>query len=58
MLEGHAVKGTNILYETHPYPFQKDWDWNFGDVSRSYPVFIGEWGGSAKDLEYGQRLMQ
>jgi hypothetical protein len=57
LLEGHALRGTNIVYETHPYPNKKDWDRNFGQVSEKYAVFIGEWGGRAKDLEYGQRLM-
>ena len=58
VLEGHAISGTNFVYETHPYPFKKDWDRNFGEVSKQYPVFMGEWGGATKDLEYGQRLME
>jgi len=57
VLQGHAIAGTNIVYETHPYPFKKDWDKSFGEVSRQYAVFMGEWGGGAKDLEYGHRLM-
>jgi hypothetical protein len=57
VLQGHAIAGTNILYETHPYPWKKDWDKSFGEVSERYAVFMGEWGGSAKDLEYAKRLM-
>jgi hypothetical protein len=57
VLQGHAISGTNIVYETHPYPFKKDWDKSFGEVSKQYAVFMGEWGGAAKDLEYAQRLM-
>ena len=57
LLDGHALNGTNIIYETHPYPNKKDWDRNFGQPSEKYAVLIGEWGGRAKDLEYGQRLM-
>ncbi len=56
VLEGYAIKGTNILYETHPYPFKKDWDKRFGNVSQVYAVFMGEWGGGAKDLGYGRTL--
>jgi len=57
VLEGHALQGTNIIYETHPYPWKKDWDRNFGQVSEKYAVLIGEWGGAKKDLDYAQRLM-
>ncbi len=57
VLDGYAVSGSNILYETHPYPFKRDWDNCFGKVAAHYPVLMGEWGGSAKDLEYGKRLM-
>lgn len=57
VLDGHALSGTNIIYETHPYPWKKDWDRNFGQASEKYAVLIGEWGGSAKNLDYGQRLM-
>jgi hypothetical protein len=57
VLQGHAIIGTNILYETHPYSFKKDWDKSFGEVSQQYAVFMGEWGGGTKHIEYGQRLM-
>lgn len=54
--QGYALSGTNILYETHPYPQKQDWDTSFGQVCRDYAVYVGEWGGRAKDLEYAQRL--
>ncbi len=58
VLEDHALHGTNIIYETHPYPNKKDWDKCFGDVSEKYPVYIGEWGfGGTNGLDYGKRLM-
>ncbi len=57
LLDGHALEGTNIIYETHPYPWKKDWDRNFGRASEKHAVFIGEWGGQGKDLDYAQRLM-
>ena len=56
VLESYAIEGTNILYETHPYPFKRDWEKKFGAVSAVHPVFMGEWGGGSKDLDYGQRL--
>ncbi len=46
ILNGYAVTGANIVYDTHPYPW-KDEDWNgkWGDVGRLYPILVGEWGG-------------
>lgn len=57
VLDGFEIRGTNIVYETHPYPFKKEWDKKFGPVSQVHPVFMGEWGGGTKDLDYGRNLM-
>ncbi len=63
VLQSYAITGTNYVYETHPYPNKKDWDKCFGEVSRHYPVYLGEWGfgdrnsGGTNGLAYGQRLM-
>jgi endoglucanase len=51
LLHGHAVRGANILYDTHVYP-NKDWkpelSWEnaFLKPSQTLPVLVGEWGGS------------
>jgi aryl-phospho-beta-D-glucosidase BglC (GH1 family) len=63
VLQGHAIQGTNYLYETHPYPNKKDWDKCFGEVSGKYPVYVGEWGfggrgfGNTNGLDYARNLM-
>jgi endoglucanase len=63
VLQGYAITGTNYVYETHPYPNKPDWNKCFGQVSRQYPVYIGEWGFGGRNsdgtngLAYGQRLM-
>ena len=61
VLHGYAIKGSNYLYETHPYPKKgKRWDKCFGEVSKKYPVYIGEWGYGKDDtnvLSYAQNLM-
>ncbi len=63
VLHGHAIAGENIVYETHPYPLKKNWDKHFGEVSKKYPVYVGEWGFSGRAFSgtngaaYGQRLM-
>ncbi|HUA37304.1 MAG TPA: cellulase family glycosylhydrolase [Candidatus Sulfopaludibacter sp.] len=63
VLDGHAITGTNYVYETHPYPNKKDWDKSFGALSLKYPLYVGEWGfggqsvGGTNGLAYGQRLM-
>jgi aryl-phospho-beta-D-glucosidase BglC (GH1 family) len=60
VLEGYAVKGTNIVYGTHPYPHKsRDWDRHFGRVSEKYPVLMGEFGGDKPEhlSEYAPRLL-
>lgn len=50
VLEGYAIKGENIVYDSHVYS-GKDWkpelSWEnaFLTPSRQVPVLIGEWGG-------------
>lgn len=52
LLQGYAVRGDNILYDTHVYP-NKDWkpelSWEnaFLGPSRTFAVLVGEWGGRA-----------
>lgn len=57
--DGFGIKGRNFVYETHPYPQKKDWDKCFGEISRKYAVYIGEWGagGGTTNLEYGHTLI-
>jgi endoglucanase len=59
VLEGYAIHGTNLVYETHPYPFKKNWDRCFGKVTARCPVYVGEWGvgGGTNALEYCSRLV-
>jgi len=51
LLNGYAIQGRNVVYDTHVYP-NKDWkpefSWEnaFLKPSRTLPVFVGEWGGS------------
>jgi hypothetical protein len=60
VLKGYAIKGSNYVYETHPYPQKKKWDKCFGEVSEKHPVYVGEWGYGKRDtngLSYSQNLM-
>lgn len=63
VLNGYAIIGKDIVYETHPYPIKKDWDKNFGEVTKKYPVYVGEWGfgrrgfSGANGVAYGRQLM-
>jgi aryl-phospho-beta-D-glucosidase BglC (GH1 family) len=57
VLQGFEVQGRDIIYETHPYSFKQNWERSFGEVSQHFPVFMGEWGGGSKDLDYAHRLM-
>jgi hypothetical protein len=61
VLQGYEIKGSNLIYETHPYPNKPNWDKKFGDASWKYPVYVGEWGFGRRDtngLDYAQNLMQ
>jgi hypothetical protein len=60
-LRGMPLDLENVVYSTHVYPNKGNrWAEAFGDVSRSAPVFAGEFGGSDSplDLDYVRRLMQ
>ncbi|HEX2999867.1 MAG TPA: glycoside hydrolase family 5 protein [Armatimonadota bacterium] len=69
VLKGYAIKGNNLIYGSHAYPWKGGepyksgndnyWDNTFGKVSENYPVLMGEIGGEEKYLQngYGTRLM-
>lgn len=65
VLQDFAIAGTNLVYETHPYPFKdKNWDNYFGAVSEKFPVYMGEWGFGGRgmnvtnNLKYARDLME
>jgi endoglucanase len=46
-----------VVYSTHVYPNKgRDWDGAFGDLAEEQPVFVGEWGGTDTELQWGQDL--
>jgi len=57
-LRGFPIAGLeNVVYSTHVYPGKKEsWHSAFGRLSRKHPVFVGEWGGTEKDLPWGRKL--
>ncbi|MFC1569243.1 glycoside hydrolase family 5 protein [bacterium] len=59
ILNGYALEGENIVYDTHPYPW-KDANWNYrwGAVGDSLALIVGEWGGSEEHETYFIRLRQ
>ncbi|MBV9864449.1 MAG: cellulase family glycosylhydrolase [Abitibacteriaceae bacterium] len=38
------TKGNGIVYDTHVYPWKKDWDNKFGKTAEQHPVLLGEVG--------------
>jgi len=64
VLQGYEINGSNLIYETHPYPSKRNWDKKFGNVSGKYPVYMGEWGfggqgfGGTNGPAYANKLMQ
>jgi len=56
-LSGIDIDAPNIVYSTHIYSNRrrKDWSKAFGR-HREVPIFVGEWGGTEQDLEFGASL--
>ena len=52
------VNAPNIVYSTHVYPNRasRQWAAAFGDSAANVPVFVGEWGGSEEDLDWGKQF--
>lgn len=57
-LRGAPLPGIDdVVYSTHVYPNKgNDWDTAFGDLAEEIPVFVGEWGGTDSDLDWGGNL--
>ena len=56
-LRGVRIDAPNIVYSTHIYANRKPSDWHKGmGGSGEVPVFVGEWGGTEEDLEFGKKL--
>lgn len=58
----YALSGPNIVYDTHPYPYQGkmtpgDWQTGFGQVSATYPVISAESGEYDCKADFMQRLV-
>jgi hypothetical protein len=67
LVDARGVPLANIVYSTHVYPWSRtsmlpfgtweaEWDRAFGHLTSRVPVFAAEWGGSAEDVDWGQRL--
>lgn len=56
-LRGIRIDAPDLVYSAHIYPNRKPstW-WKAVGNSAEVPIFIGEWGGAAIDLEFGRRL--
>lgn len=61
-LPQYALSGSNIVYDTHPYPYQgkstsADWETSFGQISVTYPVISAESGEYDCQASFLQRLI-
>jgi hypothetical protein len=57
-LRGVRIQAPNIVYSAHIYSNRRRDDWRnaIGDSS-NVPVFVGEWGGTEEDLDFGRALV-
>lgn len=57
----YALKGTNVVYDTHPYPYNdklpQTWDAAFGNISQRYPVMSAESGEYDCGTKYMSQLL-
>lgn len=60
-LAHYALKGSNIVYDTHPYPYGDKqpqlWNAAFGNVSATYPVISAESGEYDCNTNYMSKLL-
>ncbi len=48
-----------VVYSSHAYPNKrKSWDRAFGQLSRTHPVFVAEWGGGDAHVDWGRELLR
>jgi aryl-phospho-beta-D-glucosidase BglC (GH1 family) len=60
-LRGMPMDIANVVYSTHVYANKgRNWPEAFGNLSRSVPVFAGEFGGndSPDELDFGRQLIE
>lgn len=38
------ILDNNAAYTSHVFPIKNNWDYNFGDIAKAYPVVVTEWG--------------
>jgi len=51
------VDSPDIVYSTHIYPYRREHSWERAlDRAEDVPVFVGEWGGTDADLDFGRAL--
>ena len=56
-LRGFPLDRPNLVYSTHVYSNKgTQWEECFGSLSRTHPVFAGEWGGTEFEVDWGLRL--
>lgn len=58
------ILGKNVAYSVHIYSNQgfETWDFKYGELAKTYPIFVTEWGfepGGTEggDLSYGKKLV-
>jgi endoglucanase len=60
-VSGYPIRGSNIVYDTHPYPYTEKqpgtWDGAFGTISKKYPVISAESGQYDCGTSYMSQLL-
>lgn len=54
---GVVVKGNNIVYDCHVYPWKHHWRRSFEGAVKKVPVIFDEFGGDGHQLAFGRRVI-
>lgn len=52
VLNGYALAGSNIVYETHVYPWKRGWQKAFLDAAARHPILMGEVGAQPTPMPF------
>ena len=57
MAHGVLVKGKDIVYDCHVYPWKHHWKRSFEGAVHKVPVIFDEFGGNGRQLAFGRRVI-
>lgn len=57
MAHGVLIKGRNIVYDCHIYPWKHHWRRSFEGAVKKVPIIFDEFGGNSHQLAFGRKVI-